>query len=277
MEEQTKQLKSGIYQIVNKVNGKKYVGSSNDIMKRWSLHKSLLNRKKHHSTHLQSAWDKHGKDKFIFEIIENVEDNSLLYEREQYWLDLYKTYNGENGYNISKDSKAATRGRTHSEETKQKISKAHKGKLRSDMTGPNNIWFGKHLPEEIKRKIKENHADCRKEKNAFYGKKHTVETKEKISKANKGKYIGKIFSEETKQKMREKRALQIFSDETKEKLRKRFQGEGSFFAKLTKEIVLEIRDKFDTNNYTKAELAREYNVNWVTISNIVRRQTWRNI
>ena len=39
--------------------------------------------------------------------------------------------------------------------------------------------------------------------NHFYGKKHTEETRQRISEANKGKFLGKKLSEETKRKMSE--------------------------------------------------------------------------
>ena len=48
----------GIYKIINKVNGKYYVGSSLNINKRWSVHKSALSKNKHHNDHLQNAWNK---------------------------------------------------------------------------------------------------------------------------------------------------------------------------------------------------------------------------
>jgi hypothetical protein len=53
-------MASGIYQIRNKANGHRYVGSSNNIQERWHKHISDLNRNKHHSRHLQNAWNKYG-------------------------------------------------------------------------------------------------------------------------------------------------------------------------------------------------------------------------
>ena len=43
----TKRKISGIYKIINKVNGKYYVGSAKNIRGRWNGHKHLLNRNIH--------------------------------------------------------------------------------------------------------------------------------------------------------------------------------------------------------------------------------------
>jgi len=97
---------SGIYSITNKENNKKYIGSSKDIYRRWLEHERELNKNTHHSLHLQNAWNKYGKDVFIFEIIEIVDsdDKYALFEVEQKWMDYYKCYNQEYGYNMTKNS-----------------------------------------------------------------------------------------------------------------------------------------------------------------------------
>lgn len=92
---------SGIYKIENKTNGKIYIGSSKNIENRWKQHKTLLKVGKHHSRHLQYAWDKYGEDSFSFCILEEVLQPEELFNREQYWMDKLQSYNPENGYNIS--------------------------------------------------------------------------------------------------------------------------------------------------------------------------------
>ena len=87
---------SGIYCIENAKNHKKYIGQSIDIYQRWYAHKSKLNMNKHHSHHLQQAWNKYGDNCFNFYIIETC-DESLLNEREIYWIKYYNTY--FDGYN----------------------------------------------------------------------------------------------------------------------------------------------------------------------------------
>lgn len=82
---------SGIYKIINKVNGKYYVGSSNDIiLVRWPNHKHYLNNQSHKNEHLQKAWNLYGRDNFIFKVVEEVEQDKLLIIEQKY-LDIAKT------------------------------------------------------------------------------------------------------------------------------------------------------------------------------------------
>ncbi len=85
---------SGIYKIVNKVNGKYYVGSSVNICgnrrgTRWKRHIWDLNRNKHGNDYLQRAWNKHGKNVFEFVLIEICLPHNLL-SLEQKYLDIAK-------------------------------------------------------------------------------------------------------------------------------------------------------------------------------------------
>jgi len=121
-------MNSGVYKIVNILDDKVYVGSGQYIEIRWSDHKSQLRKNIHHSIHLQRAWNKYGEDQFKFEIIELTEPiKSKLIEREQYWIDYYRSANMQFGYNIN--PKADSRlGSVSSKETREKISKSMLGK-----------------------------------------------------------------------------------------------------------------------------------------------------
>jgi predicted GIY-YIG superfamily endonuclease len=96
-------MPAGIYKILNTNTNKIYIGSSNDIERRFKEHLYLLKNNKHHSTKLQRSYNK-TKDKnvFKFEIIEEVQDESKLKEREQYYIDLYDAFNA--GYNCCAES-----------------------------------------------------------------------------------------------------------------------------------------------------------------------------
>jgi group I intron endonuclease len=136
--------KSGIYQIRNLINGKRYIGSSINLEERWNRHKSLLLINQHHSIKFQRAWNKYGEQNFIFEIIEEVRDKQLLLEREQYWMDFFQSY--KNGYNICIKAGNCL-GIKRSCKTKNKISKAQMGKKHHS--------YGKNHSKEHKQKISE--------------------------------------------------------------------------------------------------------------------------
>tara|TARA_R110000824_G_scaffold47256_1_gene134785 strand:+ start:492 stop:1151 length:660 start_codon:yes stop_codon:yes gene_type:complete len=160
--------KSGIYKITNKQNGKIYIGSSLNIYQRFYMHKNHLNKNNHHSSHLQRAWDKYGKENFIFEIIEEVPDKNMLLEREQHYMDTAKSYERENGYNINPTATSRL-GAKHTEETKRKMSESQKesgrwkGKKNPmygvSLIGPDHGMYGKMHSPESREKISENHHD----------------------------------------------------------------------------------------------------------------------
>ena len=64
-------MESGIYKILNNINGKIYIGSTKNFNKRWVTHKYLLRLNKHENKHLQYAWNKYGEVHFEFIKVES--------------------------------------------------------------------------------------------------------------------------------------------------------------------------------------------------------------
>ena len=91
----------GIYKIENKINGKVYIGQSNNIEKRWSEHISALNNDRHANSYLQRAWKKYGRENFEFSILETMDNTDMLNKREIYWIDYYGSHIRVNGYNLT--------------------------------------------------------------------------------------------------------------------------------------------------------------------------------
>jgi group I intron endonuclease len=60
---------SGIYKIINKINGKYYIGSAVNIKERFTRHIRELKQNKHHNINLQRAWNKYGSNNFAFTIL----------------------------------------------------------------------------------------------------------------------------------------------------------------------------------------------------------------
>ena len=116
--------KSGIYMLRNYINAKRYVGSSENLSRRFSeyFNENYLMRTNY--MYICRALLKHGYSKFSLSILEYCEPSKCL-EREDYYL---KLWNPE--YNIAKNSSAPFTGRKHTKESKQIISDAKKGQPR---------------------------------------------------------------------------------------------------------------------------------------------------
>lgn len=121
--------KNVIYQILNTYNNKYYIGSASYFNARKADHLSGLRRNTHHNDHLQNSFNKYGENVFKFSILEFCNKENLK-EREQWWLDNTRCLNDKYGYNIAKDTIATWKDKKMTQETKDKISKAHKGKPR---------------------------------------------------------------------------------------------------------------------------------------------------
>ena len=168
--------KSGIYKITNLINGKIYIGRSLDLKSRKSKHKTTKT-----NTLISRAIHKYGHDNFLFEVIEYCEPQTfILIDREKYYLEKLNPFN-DKGYNLLKDSNiGGWYGMTHSVESKELMSKSKKGIVpwNKGKTG-----VQKH-GSETRKLMSQNNSGKR---NPFYGKTHSIESKNKISKANKGR------------------------------------------------------------------------------------------
>ena len=119
--------KSGIYLITNLVNGKKYVGSSVVLKRRFKEYSNPLyitRNLKRGNSKLLNALLKYGYLNFEFKILETIEflpsktkseRSTLLLEREQYYMDLLKPE-----YNIVKTA-GSTVGYKHTPESLEKM------------------------------------------------------------------------------------------------------------------------------------------------------------
>lgn len=123
---------SGCYEILNTVNGKRYIGQSQNMKKRWTAHRWHLRRGAHHALPLQRAWDKYGEAAFKFLPILTCQKSMLTFY-EQQLLDKAKPE-----YNLCPIAEA-TRGSKRSPEACAAISKRMQG---------NTILKGKKLPPE---------------------------------------------------------------------------------------------------------------------------------
>jgi len=165
--------KVGIYKITNLINNLVYIGSTVNLYRRKNEHLKELRANKHHNSHMQNSFNKYGEDIFEFTIQDIVFDLESLIEREQFWIDHYKSNDKTIGYNIREKAESNVY-LVASEETRRRISNANKGQI---------------VSEETKKKLSI----------ANIGKRYSrsEETRLKLSNAHKGK----VFSQDTINKM----------------------------------------------------------------------------
>ena len=162
-----------IYLITNKINGKIYVGKhSTDNLNDGYMGSGKL---------IKKAIQKYGIENFSKEYLAFCDGEDTLNYLEKFYIKKYKAK--EVGYNLTDGGEGL---QNPNNEIRQKISASRKGKPR---------FLGRTHSSNTKQKMSESHKG---DKNPFYGKHHSEETRIKISKAG----LGKKLSEEAKQKIR---------------------------------------------------------------------------
>jgi hypothetical protein len=188
-----------VYKITNLLNNKIYIG------------KDKTNNPNYFGSGLliRNAIKKYGKENFTKDILEFCSSEEQLNEKERYWIDYYKSYNRDIGYNLTlggdggdtftnslkqEQTKEKLRqnstGKKHSEESRLKISKAREGK--------GNGMFGK-VPWNKGSELSD-------------------QTKEKIGQKNKGKLLGIPKSEHVKKCVSDAQKGKSKSNDHKQKI-----------------------------------------------------------
>lgn len=213
-----------LYRITNLVNNKIYFGKTDNIKKRWNSHKTAARTQDPKDyTYLHRAMNKHGFDNFIIEKIEEFGNEIDALNAEIFYIDKHQTMNRNIGYNLSKGGDGIS-GFKFSAEQKKKMSEARKGKR----IGNDNPFYGKTHTQEVRELISRMASQRTGNKNPFYGKKHTEAS---IS-------------------------LQRINHYNKKKI-------------FTEEMIEEIKYKKQVLKITYKNIAKEYGVHWKTISNAI--------
>ena len=133
-----------IYKATNKTNGKCYVGQTIKSLNKRKYYHNWDSKRHNHK--FACAIKKYGIDGFNWEVIcEDILEKHLD-EYEVFYIDFYSSF--RMGYNCSEGGKAH-RGYKHTDKTRRKISKALKGKKRT---------------EEHCKNLSKNHSDVSGEK-----------------------------------------------------------------------------------------------------------------
>lgn len=158
-------------------SGKHYIGQTINLEDR---KRSFYNPNKYYSGHkLDNAIKKYGVENFKYEIIIQIMDTNkiklreTLDELEIFYIEKYNSY--KEGYNMTLGGSGST-GCFQTENSRKLISDKAKGRKGS--------MLGKHLTEEQRKKVSDFAKTRTGDKNPFFGKSHSDETKRKIGMAN---------------------------------------------------------------------------------------------
>lgn len=192
-----------IYKCTNSINNKIYIGQCQKNSLRNKINSHWRNRKQRSKySNFFKDLIKFGKESFIWEIVEKCKKEELD-SREEYWIRTLNSTNTSIGYNRrfggSKSSfpeevlqiiAKVNLGRKASSETRLKLSKIRKGKL--------NHFYGKKHSQETKNIISKKLKQRPREQHPCYGKPKSVTTKNKI-RESKRQYFKPIICIETGQ------------------------------------------------------------------------------
>ena len=217
-----------IYQILNKITGKSYVGKSKDYQKRFLDHKKAARNKC--NRRLYDSINHHGIENFELILLEELGNvtRQAASGKETFWVEKLNTLM-PNGYNMTpggdggntiefwsdadkkklwEQQATARTGSKRSDETKKKLSEIaiqreatmspEDKAARSANLSKTNKERGISPPEYTKWK--------RGQVGTFKDKKHSVAAKEKISVARKGKTYVEIFGDEQAHILKAKRS-----------------------------------------------------------------------
>jgi group I intron endonuclease len=236
----------GIYKIQNVITKDFYIGSSMNVYKRMYQHQTLLRNNKHHSPHLQHAWNKYGIDNFEYIVLEyvNVNNQEDLFEIEQRYLnELCPKYNASKDARSSLSTKYTTRSKSHINkvipqnrpnwnEVKQKISNTVK-----------SLWSN---PE-----FREHQLSCMNSETA----------KENYSKSVKLRWEDPSYRDTVKTS----KANNFLSGKPRCNQSRGIQEPND---------VINIRKLYDTGKYTYEDLAERFRIGSSTVRRVVKRESW---
>lgn len=231
-----------IYKITNTLNGMVYIGATRKDPDKTRKRDHLKVRAPSNSNRkVREAVAEYGEDAFTFEILHVDVPDEDLDALENTEIAKHNCVSPD-GYNLMDENGSPC------DETRQKMSEAHKGKTHSD---------------ESRRKMSENHPMKRpevrrKHAEAMKGKTHSEETKRKMSENSAMK------RPEVRQKMSEALKGRTVSEESRRKMSESKLG-------MSQEAFTILVRWLLRAGWSKTKIARELRKSWPTIAKYAKR------
>ena len=255
-----------LYFIYNTINGKLYVGATNNLKERIAQHK---NNGKHNNKnyYIYNAMKKHGIENFQFKEVEQLSSYKELLKREVEWISLlkksnYSLYNMTfGGEGVTGINKKGNRNPNFGKPMKQHVKDILYPFIHRK--GKDNPLFGTKRPKEVMEKA--------------------LKTKQPLSdsdlKSIRDEYNSGNFSQ-TELAEKYKISVNMCHAIVRNKI---YAGVGDDKVvvvrkpQLKKETVLEIRELYSSGNYTQKELSEKFNIGMSQMNNIICKRQWKNI
>jgi len=170
-----------LYQITNTINGKSYIGITKlSIHERLNVHISDSKNPKY-PLHLAIA--KYGVECFSITLLEENEDRKYISDLEEPFIQRLQTHISQNGYNVAKGGFGGDLGPLVNHKRKETIKNLTPEKKQEWTNNLSVARIGKKHSTQTKEKM----SKLQKDRSGYGPKKHSSSTKEKISKSNRGK------------------------------------------------------------------------------------------
>lgn len=167
-----------VYKATSKTSGKSYIGKTTNTLKQRIGEHVRKSKTSKHTNHFHNAIKKYGEDDFVWEVLDNCDDEEVLNILEIKYIKLHNTYN--DGYNLSLGGEGQT-GYKYTEEHSKNMSVSMKkayseGRKKSVFETMSDESINK-IREGAKKWCKENTIG---EKNGMWGKGKKIKIEDKI-------------------------------------------------------------------------------------------------
>lgn len=238
----------GIYKIQNIKNNKMYIGSSNNLYRRYGEHKRHLQLNKHYNRILQNAWNYYGESSFIFSVL-ILCDYELLSLFETKFIDYYKP-----DYNITLD----VEGRSTNYGKGSLLAKLRASKLSKILKSPDNIVQSLEYKEQQSKNTKKMWED--------------VDWRNNILESMRSESCRKKHSEDMKKRNKDK----VYRSKITKSLKINFVNGKSVRPNGVKDVktVRKIRSMYGSGQYSMDDVSKEFGIAISTVSRVVRKESW---